>query len=77
MYYVKERADKIIQQLKDLITVQNVPIERCKIKKGFFVNPQEADAAAKLLEQEMMNAMTLRVPLTVEVKKGASWYDAH
>ena len=38
---------------------------------------QEADAAAKLLEQEMMNAMTLRVPLTVEVKKGASWYDAH
>ena len=31
----------------------------------------------KLLEQEMMNAMTLRVPLTVEVKKGASWYDAH
>ena len=30
-----------------------------------------------LLEQEMMNAMTLRVPLTVEVKKGASWYDAH
>ena len=38
---------------------------------------QEADAAAALLEQEMMGAMTLRVPLTVEVKKGATWYDAH
>ena len=50
MYYVKERAEKIIQQLKDLITVQNVPIERCKIKKGFFVNPQEADAAAQPYE---------------------------
>ncbi|MBQ3077695.1 MAG: DNA polymerase I, partial [Clostridia bacterium] len=37
----------------------------------------EADAVARLLEEEMMAAMTLSVPLTVEVKRGRSWYDAH
>ncbi len=37
----------------------------------------EADRASAVLQEEMMGAMTLRVPLTVEVKRGKSWYDAH
>ncbi|MBQ6058911.1 MAG: DNA polymerase I, partial [Clostridia bacterium] len=37
----------------------------------------EADAATAILEQEMMGAMELSVPLTVEVKRGKSWLEAH
>ncbi|MEM7682056.1 MAG: DNA polymerase I [Planctomycetota bacterium] len=36
----------------------------------------QADAAAQALRVEMESAMTLRVPLVVELGRGASWFDA-
>ena len=36
-----------------------------------------AEYTAKIVKQEMENVMKLSVPLTVEVKMGGSWYDAH
>lgn len=36
----------------------------------------EADKAAKILKDCMENAVRLNVPLTVEVTRGKSWYDA-
>ena len=38
---------------------------------------EEKDAVAKILEEEMMRAADLRVPLEVEVKFGHDWYEAH
>lgn len=35
-----------------------------------------ADKAAEILKEEMQNACRLNVPLTVDVNKGKSWYDA-
>ena len=45
MIFGKERVDVITQELGSLITVQNCPIAEFQYKKGFFVNPAEADAA--------------------------------
>lgn len=45
MYFAKERVDMITRELAGLITVQNRPIPSFQIKKGFYVNPAEADAA--------------------------------
>ncbi|MEM9295534.1 MAG: DNA polymerase, partial [Planctomycetota bacterium] len=36
----------------------------------------EADAAAEVLRREMEGAMELRVPLVVDVGRGASWFEA-
>jgi DNA polymerase-1 len=35
----------------------------------------EKEEVAKLLQYEMENAVSLRVPLTVEVGVGKTWYD--
>lgn len=35
-----------------------------------------ADRCAEILKQEMMNVYDMKVPLSVDVNKGASWYDA-
>ncbi len=37
---------------------------------------EESNYAAQILKEEMENAVELRVPLTVEVSTGKSWYDA-
>ena len=35
-----------------------------------------ADRCAEILKQEMMNVYDMKVPLSVDVNKGISWYDA-
>ena len=37
---------------------------------------EEAAQAAEILEREMQQVVQLKVPLLVEAKQGASWYDA-
>ena len=39
-------------------------------------HPDEVDAVLKTLRDEMQNAVTLSVPLTVETECGDRWYDA-
>ena len=39
-------------------------------------HPDEVDAVLKTLQDEMQNAVTLSVPLTVETECGDRWYDA-
>ncbi len=41
----------------------------------FEVPPDELDAMASLVREEMTNAMTLRVPLKVDVAAGPNWLD--
>lgn len=44
--YRYERVKKILEDLQGLITVTSSPIAGFKMKKGFFLTPAEADAAA-------------------------------
>ena len=37
----------------------------------------EAEQVAKLVQEEMENALALRVPLVAEAQIGQSWSDAH
>ena len=37
---------------------------------------EETAQAAEILEREMQQVVQLKVPLLVEAKQGASWYDA-
>lgn len=39
------------------------------------VAPSELEQVAKILKEEMENAFTLSVPLTVECKTGPNWYE--
>lgn len=49
-----------------------------QVHDELIVEASEADSAraAAILQQEMERAVTLSVPLTAEVKKGRTWYDA-
>ncbi len=44
---------------------------------AFEVPEQSADEAAQKIRESMAHAMELKVPLLVEVGKGATWADAH
>ena len=41
----------------------------------FEVPPTEVPALAELVREEMIGAMTLRVPLKVDVASGPNWLD--
>lgn len=74
----------------DIIKLAMVNISRKLAEKGFDArlilqvhdeliieaHKSCADEVRSLLKAEMENAVTLSVPLTVEVASGASWYDA-
>ncbi len=49
-----------------------------QVHDELIIDAKEIDAekASKILKEEMENAVTLSVPLTVECKVGKSWYDA-
>ena len=54
---------------------------RAKADKKVIVLPETEDrrtyeATAQILKEEMEHVVQFAVPLTVEVKKGKSWYDA-
>ena len=50
-----------------------------QIHDELLIEAKEEDrlAVAAILKEEMMNAVGLRVKLSVEVKFGYDWYDAH
>ncbi len=68
MVHVHERlagevpSAKLILQVHDELIVE-VPLA-------------DADAAAKVLQEEMLHAAELSVPLTADVNRGETWYDA-
>ena len=37
---------------------------------------EEKEQATKILKEEMENAVNLKVPLTVDISTGKSWYEA-
>lgn len=53
---------KLLLQVHDELIVE-VPVD-------------DADKAEKILQQEMVNAVTLSVPLIADVNRGKTWYDA-
>ena len=60
----KEKLDgKLILQVHDELIVE------CPEK--------EAETVSKLLAEEMENVIHLSVPLSVEVKTGHTWHEAH
>ena len=50
-----------------------------QIHDELLIEAKEEDrlAVAAILKEEMMKAANLRVKLSVEVKFGYDWYDAH
>ena len=58
----REMKSKLVLQIHDELIVE--------------VPEQQADLAAQILKEEMEHVVQFAVPLTVEVKKGKSWYDA-
>ena len=72
---IKIAMVKVYQRLRDevpdarlILQVHDELIVECDVK--------DADAAAKILSEEMTGACELKVPLTADVNRGDSWYDA-
>ena len=68
MVKVYNRLKKECPDAKLILQVHDELILDCSEK--------DAPLASKILKEEMENAVTLSVPLTVECKVGKSWYDA-
>ncbi len=47
MHYKRERVDKICEELKGLVTLQNVSINDWQIKKGLYFTPEEVDKSSE------------------------------
>ncbi len=72
---IKIAMVKVYQRLKEevpnarlILQVHDELIVECDICDG--------DKAAEILSQEMQNAASLNVPLTADVNRGESWYEA-
>ena len=67
MINVRERLKKGNYKAKLVLQVHDELVIDCP--------SDEKEAVAKILQEEMENAVSLRVPLTVEVGIGETWYD--
>ncbi len=68
MLNVYERLNKEGLRAKMVLQVHDELMLDCPL--------EEQEKASKILKEEMENAVTLKVPLTVEVASGKSWYEA-
>lgn len=68
MLHVYERLNKEGLRAKMVLQVHDELMLDCPL--------EEQEQAAKILKEEMENAVNLKVPLTVEVASGKSWYEA-
>lgn len=69
MINVSKRLKEGGYQAKLVLQVHDELIIDCPIS--------EKDEVKKILKTEMENAVSLNVPLTVEVGEGKNWFDAH
>ncbi|MBP0973722.1 MAG: DNA polymerase I [Oscillospiraceae bacterium] len=68
MVHVHERLAQEVPSAKLILQVHDELIVE--------VPSADADAAAKVLHEEMLHAAELSVPLTADVNRGETWYDA-
>lgn len=54
---------KLIMQVHDELIIEVIPDEEDKVKS--------------IMKKEMENVVSLKVPLTIDLNVGKSWYDAH
>ncbi len=68
MVTVFRRLKAEVPEARLILQVHDELIVECEYK--------DADKAAAILSEEMQNAAQLKVPLTADVNRGESWYDA-
>ena len=68
MIHVHDRLEKEVPTARLLLQVHDELIVE--------VPEQDAEKATVILHEEMLNVAKLAVPLTADVKRGATWYDA-
>jgi DNA polymerase-1 len=68
MVHVHDRLAKEVPSAKLLLQVHDELIVEVPLA--------DADAAAKVLHEEMLGVASLSVPLTADVNRGETWYDA-
>ena len=68
MVRVYRRLKEEVPDARLILQVHDELIVECDLK--------DAEAAGKILSEEMTNACGLKVPLTADVNRGDSWYEA-
>ena len=68
MVHVHDRLEREVPSAKLLLQVHDELIVEVPL--------EDADAAAKVLHEEMLGVAELSVPLTADVNRGETWYDA-
>ena len=68
MVRVYRRLKEEVPDARLILQVHDELIVECDVK--------DAEAAGKILSEEMTNACELKVPLTADVNRGDSWYEA-
>ena len=68
MVHVHDRLEREVPSAKLLLQVHDELIVEVPLA--------DADAAAKVLQEEMLGVAELSVPLTADVNRGETWYDA-
>ncbi len=66
-----------IQAAFDAERLKSFMILQVHDELNFDVYPEELDRVRLIVREKMENAVTLRVPLTVDMGEGANWLEAH